>query len=55
MTNSTIKHVIGLAAAACTTLVLFSAVAGLADNDRDAVQLAKAARGAVVASAVATR
>lgn len=53
MTNSTIKHLIGLAGAACTTLVLFSAVAGLADKDRDAVQLAKAARATVVASAAA--
>lgn len=55
MTNSTIKHVIGLAAAACTTLVLFSAVAGLADKDRDAVQLAKSARATVVANASAIR
>ena len=55
MTNSTIKHVIGLTASACTTLVLFSAVASLADKDRDAIQLAKAARATVVASATAVR
>jgi len=55
MKNSTIKHLIGLAASACTTLVLFSAVASLADKDRDAVQLAKAARTTVVASASAVR
>lgn len=55
MTDSTIKHVIGLAAAACTTLALFSAVAGLADQDRDAISLAKAARATVVASAAAHR
>lgn len=55
MTNSTIKHLIGLAAAACTTLVLFSAVASLADNDRDALQIAKTARATVVASTSAAR
>lgn len=53
MKNSTIKYLIGLSASACTTLVLFSAVASLADKDRDAIQLAKAARATVVASAVA--
>lgn len=41
MTNSTIKHVIGLAAAACTTLVIFSGVAALADPDRAALVAAK--------------
>jgi hypothetical protein len=55
MTNSTIKHVTGLAAAACTTLVLFSAVASLADKDRDTIHLAKAARATVIASAPAVR
>lgn len=55
MKNSTIKYLIGLTASACTTLVLFSAVASLADKDRDAIQLAKAARATVVASAAAVR
>ncbi|MGE5714303.1 MAG: hypothetical protein ACM32F_10535 [Betaproteobacteria bacterium] len=55
MKNSTIKYLIGLTASACTTLMLFSAVASLADKDRDAVQLAKAARATVVASAAAVR
>jgi hypothetical protein len=55
MKNSTIKQVVGLAASACTTLVLFSAVASLADKDRDAAQLSKAARATVVASATAVR
>jgi hypothetical protein len=55
MTNSTIKHLIGLAAAAFTTLALFSAVAGLADKDRDAYQLAKATRATVVADASTVR
>ena len=50
MTNSILKRLTGLAAAACTTLVLFSAVASLADKDRDALELAKAGRSTVVAS-----
>ncbi len=37
MKNSMIKQVAGLAAAACTTLVIFSAVAALADSDRAAI------------------
>lgn len=41
MTNSTIKHVTGLAAAACTTLALFSQVASLADADRAALVAAR--------------
>ncbi len=55
MTQSPLKQVLGLAASAFTTLVLFSAVAGLADQDRDALQVAKAARATVVASAAAVR
>jgi len=43
MTNSTIKHLTGLAAAACTTLVLFSTVASLADSDRAALVAAQSA------------
>jgi len=53
MTNSILKRLTGLTAAACTTLVLFSAVASLADNDRKAVELAKAGRPTVLASAAA--
>ena len=55
MTNSTIKHLIGLAAAAFTTLALFSAVAGLADGDREAYQVAKATRATIVATASTAR
>lgn len=51
MTNSTIKHLIGLAAAACTTLVIFSQVASLADADRAALVAAKLAPVKVAASA----
>ncbi len=50
MTNSTIKHLIGLAAAACTTLVLFSQVASLADHDRAALVAAKSAPAKVAAN-----
>jgi hypothetical protein len=55
MTNPILKRLTGLAAAACTTLVLFSAVAGLADKDRDALELAKVGRSTVVASAAPAR
>jgi hypothetical protein len=55
MKSSTIKQLTGLAASAFTTLALFSAVASLADKDRDAIQFAKAARATVVASASAVR
>jgi hypothetical protein len=51
MTNSILKRITGLAAAASTTLVLFSAVAGLADQDRDALALSKAGRTMLVANA----
>jgi hypothetical protein len=53
MTNSILKRLTGLAAASCTTLVLFSAVASLADPDRDALDHAKAGRSTIVASATA--
>ena len=43
MTNNWIRHVIGLAAAAATTLALFSAVASLADDDRAALVAARTA------------
>jgi hypothetical protein len=55
MKNSMIKQVAGLAAAACTTLVTFSAVAALADSDRAALHQAKAAPATVVATAPAVR
>ena len=55
MTNSILKRLTGLAAASCTTLALFSAVASLADQDRDALDLAKAGRSTVVASASPAR
>jgi|MudIll2142460700_1097286.scaffolds.fasta_scaffold2250535_1 hypothetical protein len=50
MTNSTIKHVIGLAVAACTTLVIFSQVASLADHDRAELVAAKSAPAKVAAN-----
>jgi hypothetical protein len=53
MTNSTIKHVIGLAAAACTTLVIVSQVASLADRDRAALVAAKSAPAKVAANSAA--
>lgn len=53
MTNSILKRLTGLAASACTTLVLFSGVASLADDDRNALELAKSGRSTVVASASA--
>jgi hypothetical protein len=43
MTNTWIKHVIGLVAAGATTLALFSAVASLADDDRAALVAARTA------------
>jgi hypothetical protein len=55
MTNSILKRLTGLAAAACATLVLFSTVASLADPDRNALELAKAGRSTVVASASLAR
>ena len=55
MENSMIKHVAGLAAATCTTLVIFSAVAALADSDRAVLQQAKAAPATVVATASVVR
>ena len=56
MTNSTIKHLIGLAGAAFTTLVLFSQVAAMADHDRAALVAAKSAPAKVAAlSAPAAR
>lgn len=54
MTNSTLKHVIGLAGAACTTLVLFSQVASLADHDRAALVAAKSAPAKVAAISAPT-
>jgi hypothetical protein len=51
MTNSTIKHLTGLAAAACTTLVLFSQVASLADHDRAALVAAQSAPATVAVNA----
>jgi hypothetical protein len=53
MTNSIRLRLTGLTAAACTTLLLFSAVASLADDDRKAVELAKDGRPAILASAPA--
>ncbi len=55
MKNSMIKQVAGLAAAACTTLVIFSAVAALADSDRAALHQAKVAPATVVATASVVR
>lgn len=55
MKNSMIKQAAGLATAACTTLVIFSAVAALADSDRAAMQQAKAAPATVVATASVVR
>ena len=43
MANAWIKHVIGLVAAAATTLALFSAVASVADEDRAALVAARTA------------
>ena len=44
MTNSYLKHMLSLAAAASTTLVLFSAVASLADSDKAALSAARTAQ-----------
>jgi hypothetical protein len=54
MTNSTIKQVIGLAAAASTTLVLFSAVVSIADDDKAALVAARTAPTAVAFTNVNT-
>lgn len=49
MTNSILKHAAALGAALSTTLVLFSAVTSLADDDREALVAAKSVRGTQVA------
>jgi hypothetical protein len=52
MKNPMIKQVTGLAAAACTTLLIFSAVASLADPDRAALAASQqATKMAALASA----
>lgn len=51
MTNAWIKHLIGLAAAATTTLVIFSSVAGLAEDDRKALAAARVAPAQIAAVA----
>ncbi|HQR71415.1 MAG TPA: hypothetical protein PLE54_12475 [Burkholderiaceae bacterium] len=48
MTNSILKHAVALGAAITTTLVLFSSVAALADNDKAALVAAKSVRGTQV-------
>lgn len=53
MTNSILKHVVALSAAVATTLVLFTSVASLADDDKAALVAAKSVRGAQVAQAPA--
>lgn len=45
MTNSILKHAVALGAAVTTTLVLFSSVAALADDDKAALVAAKSMRG----------
>jgi hypothetical protein len=55
MKNSMIKQVAGLTAAACTTLVIFSAGAALADSDRAALHQVNAAPATVVATAAVVR
>jgi hypothetical protein len=55
MTNSIIKHLTGLAAAACTTLVLFSSVVSLADDSKSALAHSQNARTIVLASDSALR
>jgi hypothetical protein len=51
MTNSILKRIVGLTAAASTTLVLFTAVVALADDDKAALVAAKSVRGNPVAQA----
>jgi hypothetical protein len=41
MTNSILKHAIGLAAAATTTLVLFSSVVRIAEDDKRSLAAAR--------------
>ena len=48
MTNSILKHAVAIGAAVTTTLVLFSSVAALADNDKAALVAAKSVRGTQV-------
>lgn len=55
MTNSILKHAVALGAAVTTTLVLFSAVAALADEDKAALVVAKSVRGSQVAQAAVAR
>jgi hypothetical protein len=54
MTNSILKHAVALSAAITTTLVVFSSVASLADDDKAALLASKSVRGTQVAAATAT-
>jgi len=51
MMNSILKRFVGLTAASSTTLVLFTAVVGLADEDKAALLAAQSVRGNQVAEA----
>jgi hypothetical protein len=53
MTNSILKHAVAVGASVVTTLVLFSAVASLADDDKAALIAAKSVRGTQVVQAQA--
>ena len=51
MTNTYFKHAVALGAAVTTTLILFSGVVALADDDKAALVAAKSVRGTQVVQA----
>jgi hypothetical protein len=51
MRNSYFKHAVALGAAVTTTLILFSGVVALADEDKAALVAAKSVRGTQVVQA----
>ena len=51
MTNSYLKHAVALGAAVTTTLILFSGVVALADDDKAALVAATSMRGTQIVQA----